>query len=382
MKKTPLWQAHCALGAKMVDFAGWSMPVQYSSILEEHKAVREKVGIFDISHMGEIEVKGPGAMEFLQWLVPGDLSRLEDDNALYSALLNDNGGIIDDILIYKISGQRFFLCVNASNASKDYKWIAGHATSFPDVEVANLSRDFGMLSIQGPNAEPLLKQIVPYPLEKLGYYQFATTTIDETSVIIARTGYTGEDGFELFINWQSTAAIWERIFSRGKPFGLKPIGLGARDTLRLEMRYPLHGHEINETTTPYDAGLGWIVKLDKGEFIGKEALVKQKAEGLKRKLVGMELLDRGIPREGFNVIHNGEQVGVFTSGTLSPTLNKSIGLAFVPVELSAVGTQLLVDIRGRHAQAVVCKTPFVQPKVRRKPAGEAVTEPQSAPVNQ
>lgn len=368
LRKTPLSHAHHGLNARMVDFSGWSMPVQYTSILEEHKAVREKAGIFDISHMGELEIKGAGARDFLSYLVPSDISKLEEGNILYSALLNDRGGIIDDLLIYMISPTRYFICVNASNTRKDFEWISGQAVGFTDVEVTDLSRDYGMLSIQGPNAESLMGLFVPYPLAKLGYYQFVTTTIDETNILLSRTGYTGEDGFEIYVRWRDTPLIWERIMSRGKSFGLKPIGLGARDTLRLEMRYPLHGHDINEDTTPYEAGLGWIVKLDKGDFLGKEALVRQKEEGVKRKLVGIQIVDKGIPREGYPIMKHGQKVGVVTSGTLSPTLNKGIALGYVPSELSQVGVTLGVDIRGKDTEAVVVKTPFVSPKVRKQKA--------------
>lgn len=369
-RKTPLNHIHHALHARMVDFAGWSMPVQYTSILEEHKAVREKVGVFDISHMGELEIKGKGARDFLSYLVPSDISKMEEGGVQYSALLNDNGGVIDDLLIYMIAPNRYFLCVNAVNTRKDFEWMSGQAVGFTDVDVADLSRDYGMLSVQGPNAESLMGLIVSYPLAKLGYYQFVTTAIDETNILLSRTGYTGENGFELYVSWRDTPLMWERIMSRGKSLGLKPIGLGARDTLRLEMRYPLHGHEMNEETTPYEAGLGWIVNLDKGDFLGKEALVRQKEEGIKRKLVGMEIVDKGIAREGYAIIKHGEKVGVVTSGTLSPTLNKGIALGYVPTEFSLVGTTLGIDIRGKETEAVIVKTPFVSPKVRRQNAPE------------
>jgi aminomethyltransferase len=354
----------------MVDFAGWSMPVLYTSILEEHKAVREKVGIFDISHMGELEIKGAGARDFLSYLVPSDISKMEEGGVQYSALLNDKGGIIDDLLIYMVAPNRYFLCVNASNTRQDFEWISGQAVGFTDVEVADLSRDYGMLSIQGPNAESLMGLFVSYPLAKLGYYQFVTTAIDETNILLSRTGYTGENGFEIYVSWRDTPLIWERLTARGKSLGLKPIGLGARDTLRLEMRYPLHGHDMNEETTPYEAGLGWIVKIDKGDFLGKEALVRQKEEGLKRKLVGIELVDKGIPREGYAIMKQGKKVGAVTSGTLSPTLNKGIALGYVPTEFSLVGTTLGIDIRGKESEAVVVKTPFVTPKVRKQNAPE------------
>jgi aminomethyltransferase len=295
---------------------------------------------------------------------------MEEGEVQYSALLNDKGGVIDDLLIYMVAPNRYFLCVNAVNTRKDFEWMSGQAVGFTDVDVADLSRDYGMLSIQGPNAESLMGLIVSYPLAKLGYYQFVTTAIDETNILLSRTGYTGENGFELFVSWRDTPLMWERIMSRGKSLGLKPIGLGARDTLRLEMRYPLHGHEMNEETTPYEAGLGWIVKLDKGDFLGKEALLRQKEEGIKRKLVGIELVDKGIAREGYAIMKHGEKVGVVTSGTLSPTLNKGIALGYVPTEFSLVGTTLGIDIRGKETESVIVKTPFVPPKVWKQKAAE------------
>jgi len=291
---------------------------------------------------------------------------MEEGGVQYSALLNDKGGIIDDLLIYMIAPTRYFLCVNAGNTRKDFEWISGQAVGFTDVEVADMSRDYGMISVQGPNAENLMGFIASFPLSKLGYYQFVTTMIGETNVVLSRTGYTGEDGFEVYVSWRDTPLIWERIMSRGKSLGLKPIGLAARDTLRLEMRYPLHGHDISEETTPYEAGMGWIVNLDKGDFLGKEALARQKEEGVKRKLVGIEIVDKGIPREGYAIMKQGEKVGAVTSGTLSPTLNKGIALGYVPTELSQVGTALGIDIRGKETEAVVVKTPFVSPKVRKQ----------------
>ena len=359
LKRTPLYDAHRILGAKIVNFNGWEMPVQYTSIIEEHRATREKAGIFDVSHMGEIEVKGEQAVEFMSWLTPNDVAGLKEGAILYSALLNERGGVIDDLLVYRIGPTRYFLCVNAGNSQKDFDWISGHAAAFPGVEVVNLSRDYGMISIQGPNSEALLSHHTPHPLSSMPYYHFATTTFGESNILISRTGYTGEDGFEIFVNWNETAAIWDKLLAKGRGYGLKPVGLGARDTLRLEMRYPLHGHEMDEHTTPLEAGLNWIVKLDKGDFIGREALVKQKEEGLKRKLVGIEVLDRGIPREGYTIVKNGEPIGKVTSGTMSPSLNKGVGLCYVPPEHSAIGTKLGVDIRGKIAEAEVVKTPFV-----------------------
>lgn len=370
--KTPLYQTHSRLGAKIVDFHGWLMPVQYTSIIEEHKAVREGVGVFDVSHMGEIEVKGEHALELLQRLTPNDVNELEDGHAHYTALLNDNGGFIDDMLVYAISRRRFFLCVNASNTAKDLNWLADNALQYPDVKVTNLTRHYGMLAIQGPSAEPLVKQLTDYPMSRLGHFQFTLANMGEHTVLLARTGYTGEDGFELFCEWRDTQAIWDRIMTRGKSFGIKPIGLGARDTLRMEMRYPLHGQDIDETTTPYEAGLDFMVKLGKqGGFVGRETLLKQKEEGVKRRLVGVEMAGRGIPRAGFKIFRGGEEIGRITSGAWSPTLEKAIGLGYINIGFAGAGTRVDVEIRGKMMEAEVRNKAFVSPHVKKSETAES-----------
>ncbi len=375
VRNTPLYGIHKKLGAKMVDFHGWRMPVQYSSILEEHKSVREKVGIFDVSHMGEIEVKGEHAKELLQWLTPNDLNQLEDGRVQYSALMNENGGVIDDLLIYAISKERYFLCVNASNVGKDVNWLADHALQYPDVEVVNVSRRYGMISVQGPNAESLFRTLTKLDVTKMEYYTFSVVMIGEHNCILSRTGYTGEDGFEIFCEWRDAPQLWEYIMGKGKHFGIKPIGLGARDTLRMEMRYPLHGQELDENTTPLEAGLDWIVKLNKeSEFICMNALLKQKENGVDRKIVGLTMMGRGIPRSGYAVFHNDEKVGEITSGTMSPTLKKAIGIGYVRPDLAVTGTTLYVEIRGAKVEAEVSKTPFVESHVKRSKPAEALQQ--------
>ncbi len=352
----------------MVDFHGWLMPIFYSSILDESKSVRENVGMFDISHMGEVEVKGENAFALLQNLTSNDLGAIEQGQAQYTALLNENGGILDDLLVYKISEERFFLCLNSSNTESDVNWIADQALQYPDVEVRNLSRHYGMISIQGPNSEPLLKLLTRRDLSKIGYYHFVVTLVGGHSVLLARTGYTGEDGFEIFCEWRETGSLWKQARARGKSFGLKLIGLGARDILRLEMGYSLHGADISAETTPYEAGLGWIVKIDKpGGFIGCNALKKQREAGVKRALVGIEMIGRGIPRGGYPILSGGARVGEITSGAMSPTLGKAVGLGYAPPELAEAGTPLVVDIRGKMVEAVVKPKPFVSARVK-KPA--------------
>ncbi len=365
-RKTPLYQDHIDSSARMVDFHGWSMPLSYTSIIEESRTVRENVGMFDISHMGELEVKGKHAFELLQYLTSNDVGAMDEGQAQYTTLLNEDGGVIDDLLIFKISEERFFLCLNASNTDTDVNWIADQALQYPDVEVRNLSCHYGMISVQGPDSEPLLKQLTRCELSRIGYYHFITATIGGHSTLLSRTGYTGEDGFEIFCNWRETSSLWKQILAKGGPFGLKLIGLGARDTLRIEMGYPLYGSEIDGETTPYEAGLGWLVKLSKkGGFIGYNTLAGQKEEGVKRSLVSFEMIGRGIPRAGNAILSRDEKVGEVTSGSMSPVLGKAIGLGYVPPGLAAADTPLSIDIRGKMVEAVVKNKPFVSPKVKK-----------------
>lgn len=373
ISRTPLYRTHRGLGAKMAPFHGWEMPIQYSSIIEESRTVRENAGLFDVSHMGQIEVRGEHAMELIQRLTPTDLASLEEGRARYTVLLNENGGIIDDLLVYAVSERRFLLCVNAANTGKDLDWLADHALQYPDVEVTNLTRRYGMLALQGPAAEQIMRQVTDYPVFRLERFQFTVINIDETAVILARTGYTGEDGFEMLSDWRETPAVWERIMTRGKSYGIKPIGLGARDVLRLEAGYLLCGQDMDESTTPREAGLGWLVTPGKeGGFIGRDALMKQREEGPSRLLAGIEMVGRGVPRTGYELYHGDEKVGRVTSGTMSPALGAAIGLAYVRAGLAADGTRLEVDIRGKRVDAVVRKTPFVKPgAAAKKQAAEA-----------
>ena len=365
-KESPLHNEHIRLGARMVDFQGWSMPVQYSSIIKESLAVRKGVGIFDTSHMGEAEVKGAHAHELLQYITSNDLLLIEGGQAQYTTLLNEEGGIIDDLLVYKVSQERYFLCLNASNTDKDISWIADQALQYPDVEVKNLSRRYGMIALQGPESEALLNQTTKYNLSNLEYYHFTTTTIATLPVLLSRTGYTGEDGFEIFCDWRDTPQLWKELMTKGKQFHLTPVGLGARDALRLEMGYALYGQDIDETTTPYEAGLGWVTRLAKEDgIIGCETLLPQQKEGVQRKLVGIAMIGRGIPRAGYSIMIDGQKVGEITSGTMSPTLGKAIALGYVQAEHSTIGTNLDIDIRGKMIPAVISKTPFVESRTKK-----------------
>lgn len=368
-RKTPLFREHQELGARMIDFHGWLMPIQYTSILEEARVVRENVGVFDISHMGEAEVKGKHAHELLQFLTCNDISRIEDGQAQYTALINEEGGIIDDLLVYKVTGDRYFLCLNAANTETDVSWLADQALQYPDVEVRNLTSHYGLLSVQGPNSEPLLKQLTRRSLDQVDYYSFVVTSLGEKSVLLSRTGYTGEDGFEIFCDTRDAHYVWKEIMSRGRAYGIKPIGLGARDTLRLEMGYALHGQDIDASTTPYEAGLGWIVKLEKdGGFIGCDVLSKQKRDGVGRKLCAFEMVDRGVPRTGYAIFAGGEKVGEVTSGSMSPTLGKAIGMGYVKPELALPGARLYIEIRGKMIEARVAKRPMAPSRVKKKVA--------------
>lgn len=353
LKKTPLNEVERELGGKMVDFGGWELPVQFSGIMEEHEAVRTHVGVFDVSHMGEITVKGRQAMELLQRSTSNDLTRLENGRIHYTALLYPTGGFVDDILIYQIAPDDFFLVVNASNTEKDYEWLRQQAEGL-DVEVENVSAEYAQLAVQGPEAERVVQAMTPLPLAEMKYYRFDQGEVDGAPAIVSRTGYTGEDGFEIYVAPEHAPRIFRKLVEAG----VKPCGLGARDTLRLEAKMALYGNDIDHTTTPIEADLGWIVKLDKGDFAGRDVLLREKEEGPKRKLVGFEMIDRGIARHGYPVVEGGEEIGVVTSGTHSPTLKKAIGLAYLPLDKSAQGNEFSVLIRGKEARARVIPTPF------------------------
>jgi aminomethyltransferase len=353
LKKTPLNEVEKELGGKMVDFGGWELPVQYSGILEEHEAVRTRVGVFDVSHMGELLVKGPQARELLQRTTSNDVTKLDDGRIQYTALLYPNGGFVDDILIYRIAADDYFVVVNASNTDKDFEYLRQQAEGM-DVTVENASADYAQLAVQGPQSERVLQPMTDVDLSKMKYYRFDFGTVDGAKAIVSRTGYTGEDGFEIYV----APADAPRILRKLVAAGVKPCGLGARDTLRLEAKMALYGNDIDHTTTPIEADLNWIVKLDKGDFAGRDVLEREKEEGPRRKLVGFEMIDRGIARHGYPVVEGGEEIGIVTSGTHSPTLKKAIGLAYLPLDKSAQGSEFTVLIRGKEARARVVPTPF------------------------
>ncbi len=358
MKKTPLNDVHRELGAKLIDFGGWEMPVQYAGIIEEHETVREKCGIFDVSHMGEIRVKGPEALNNVQRLVANDVERLEEGQILYSPMCYPDGGIVDDLLVYKIKDDEYLLVVNASNTEKDWEWIKEN--SLDNVELENQSNEYGQLAVQGPEAKNIINKLSDIDLDSMKYYCFACGEVAGKEVILSRTGYTGELGYEIYLQKEDAVEVWNKIMEVGKEYGLAPIGLGARDTLRLEMKYCLYGNDISKDTHPLEAGIGWTVSLDKEDFIGKDALVKHEEEGYDRKLVGFKLLGRGIPRHGYKVEHEGEEIGEVTSGSFSPSLKENIGLAYVKKELAEIGQEIEIVIRKKAVKAEIVKTPFVK----------------------
>jgi aminomethyltransferase len=357
IRKTPLNEIHRSLGARMVEFARWDMPVQYAGPIPEHLAVREAAGLFDVSHMGEVEVQGRGATDFVDHITANDVRGLDDNQAHYTLLLNETGGIVDDLLVYRIADDHYLLVVNAGTTEKDFEWIRSHAGEF-DCEVTNTSDSYAQIAIQGPAAERILQKLTPTMLDRIAGFWSQRTLVDGVRTRVSRTGYTGEDGFEIYCASEDAPHIWNRLLDVGAPDGLVPCGLAARNTLRLESKMPLYGHDIDDATSPLEAGLGWVVKLDKGDFVGRDALVRQKAEGLARRLVGFEVLDRAPARDGYAIVKDGVRVGTVTSGSPAPYLKKNIGLVYLPVEHAKVGTDIGVEIRGRVVPAVVVKTPF------------------------
>jgi len=361
LKRTPLNSAHRQLGGRMVDFGGWDMPVQYpAGTIEEHLRTRNHVGLFDVSHMGEIDVRGADAIAFVNKLTSNDVTKLVDGQAQYTTLTKPEGTIIDDLVVYRFAADHLLLVVNASTTDKDWEWIKAHQSG-ESVELNNVSADYCQLALQGPDAQSILQKLTDVPLEEIKYYRFTRGSVDGVEGIISRTGYTGEDGFEVYAPADRAEQLWNKILDTGNmgtPTGVLPCGLAARNTLRLEAGLALYGHEIDETTTPLEANLGWICKLDKGDFIGRDALAKQKEVGVKRKLVGFEVTNRGIARDDQEVLIDGERVGKVTSGSPAPFLKKNIGLAYVPVEFANVGQAINIDVRGRLVGAQVVKTPF------------------------
>lgn len=359
-KQTPLHSIHQALGAKLIDFAGYDMPVRYHSDKQEHLAVRERAGIFDVSHMGEFIIRGPKALDFLQAVTSNDVSRLTPGRAQYSCMLNHEGGIIDDLIVYHIRDDQYMVVVNAANIQKDWEWMVKHNSQ--GAELIDISEKTSLIAVAGPQAEPILQTLTDYELSGLGtYHCYKGTFHGAEKSLVATTGYTGERTFELFVYNEHAERIWHAIMQAGEDHGIIAAGLGARDTLRLEMGYMLYGNDINDSTSPLEAGLGWITKLNKGPFNGAQAVKELKEQGIRRKLVGFKLLDRGIPRAGYAISHEGEVVGKVTSGSLSPVLNQGIGLGYVPTSLATVGNQFDILIRKKAVRAEIVKPPFIQP---------------------
>jgi aminomethyltransferase len=355
MKRTPLFAAHQALGARFVDFGGWEMPVQYTGIIAEHHAVRQRAGLFDVSHMGEIELRGPHAIAACQAMTVNDVGRLRDGQAQYSLLCLPSGGVVDDIIVHRVAPERLLLCVNANNTEKDLAWAREHCG---DAAVVNRSTEFAQLALQGPRASDILMPVTDLQLGEIPSFSFREGHVAGRRALVAHTGYTGEDGWEIYCGAETALAVWQALLDAGQPFGITPAGLGARDTLRLERALPLYGHELTAETTPLEAGLGWVVRWSKGEFIGRDALLRQRETGVQRDLVGLMMREAGIPRQGYRIFHGRDVVGAVTSGTMSPTLGKAIALGYVAGTWKEVGTGLGIEIRSRVSQAEVVPLPF------------------------
>lgn len=354
--KTTLYDKHVEAGAKMVDFAGYQMPIQYRSIQAEHKRVRESVGVFDVSHMGEFWVKGPDMVDFVDHVTVNNAAKLQVNQAQYSAMLFEDGGIVDDLIVYRFE-DRMMLVVNAANRQKDWDWINKHAKEF-DVELEDASDRMSLIAVQGRNAPDVLKKLTETDLGEIKFYWFREGEVAGHRAIISKTGYTGEAGFELYVDNESAPAIWDALMEAGQEYDIEPAGLGARDTLRLEMKFPLYGNDIDETTNPIEAGLGWITKVNKGDFVGREAIQEVKAKGISRKLIGFELEGKAIPRKGYPCVQGDTTIGEVRSGAWSPSLDKGIGTAYLDKEYAAVDTRFEVEVRGKRIPAHVVETPF------------------------
>lgn len=358
MQRTPLYQDHVKLNAKIVEFAGWEMPIQYSSLKEEHLNVRKNVGLFDVSHMGEIRVKGPKALATLQWLTTNNVAALENGQAQYSLLPNSDGGLVDDIIIYCMKKDSDYLvCVNAANEKKDWEHFQKNNQG---AELINESSRWGQIAVQGPHAQQLIERVTGIKASEMKPFHTQAIKWEGADLIFASTGYTGEKGGEIFIDASSTSKLWNSLIEKGQNLGVLPIGLGARDTLRTEMKYSLYGHEINDVSNPYEAGLGWVIKPAAKDFLGKTPIVARKEQGMTRSLIGFKTIERGIPRQDYT-LHDlqGNQIGYVTSGTHSPSLDAAIGIGYVQPQFSNLGTEIAVDIRGKKIKSVVCKTPFI-----------------------
>jgi len=362
LKRTPLNGVHRDLGGRMVDFGGWDMPVQYpAGVIEEHMRCRTRSGLFDVSHMGEIWAIGPDAIPFVNRLTTNDVENLVDGQAHYSALANDEGGVVDDLLVYRFGPEKLLLVVNAGTTDKDWEWISSHKSAGDNVELTNASADYCQIAVQGPDATGILQKLTSTDLSAIKYYHFTEGTVDGVEAIISRTGYTGEDGFEVYAAPQYAEQIWNKLMEtggHGSPEGILPCGLAARNTLRLEAAMSLYGHELDDDISTLEANLGWITKLDKGDFIGRDRIAAQKERGLARKIVGFEMVEPGIARDGFDVYADGQKIGVVTSGSPAPFLKKNIGLAFVPPDFAKVGQEIRIDVRGKQLRAQVVPTPF------------------------
>lgn len=365
LKRTPLYEAHVRAGAKIVPFAGYEMPVQYpTGIIQEHKAVRERAGLFDVSHMGELEIRGGDALGLLQYVTTNDASKIAVGQAQYTVLCNEDGGAIDDCIVYRFE-DHYLVVVNASNKDKDRDHIMQYAERF-GTQVIDRSDETALLALQGPRAQRVLERLTEAQLNTIAYYHFAEGDVADVPTIISRTGYTGEDGFELYLPADSAVRVWTRILEAGQDEGVLPVGLGARDSLRLEMGYILYGNDLDERRTPLEAGLGWVTKLDKGEFVGREALQKQKSDGVRDRLVAFVLQERGFPRHGYEIRIDGEPAGEVTSGVHAPSLEKGVGLAYVPVEAARPGTMIDVMVRGKAVPAEIVRPPFYKDGTARK----------------
>jgi aminomethyltransferase len=356
LKRTALNGLHKSLGAKMVEFGGWEMPVEYSGIIQEHLAVRNTAGLFDVSHMGEIEISGPHALSLLQHITCNDASRLRDFQAQYSALMHPKGSSVDDCVVHRLTQERYLICVNAANTDKDFDWIVEHNSV--GAEVRNVSSEYSQLALQGPRAAEIVAKVSSVNLSGLKYYWFCRARFCDVGGLLARTGYTGEDGFEFYFAPSDSERVWTTLIEAGKSAGLVPAGLGARNTLRLEAGYPLYGHELDEDTTLLEANLGWITKLEKGEFIGRDALIEQRARGTRKKLVGFEMTGQGIARDGYDLYVASELAGRVTSGSYAPFLKKNIGMAYTSSPLASPGSEVEIEIRGRRAGARIVPLPF------------------------
>jgi len=359
LKKTPLNEVHRARGGKMVDFGGWDMPVQYKAgVIEEDMATRTRAGLFDVSHMGEIWVEGRDAIPFVNRITTNDVTKLVDGQAHYSALTNENGGVVDDLLVYRFNDEKLLLVVNASTTDKDWDWITSHKGEDDDIALTNASVSYCQIAIQGPKAIGILQKLTDTNLDEIKYYHFTIGHVNGVESIISRTGYTGEDGFEVYAPAESAQLLWEKLLETGAGEGILPCGLAARNTLRLESGMSLYGHELGDDITTLEANLGWITKLQKGDFVGRDKIAELKEKGIKRKLVGFEMREPGIARDGYDVYAGDEKIGTVTSGSPAPFLKKNIGLAFVPPEFANVGQELRIDVRGKRLAAEVVPTPF------------------------